>query len=218
MRFGRRSIVLSFLALPCVIPNLAQADEGALTMDVGVGAALLNVPAPYATGKPSVLGFAPSFQLGARYAVRTWFEVSLLAFYEAPGTYYDHGVSVKTADGTFPGVLTYQLQRFGALAGARVQTGAVFHLVAGFNAGWSHRIYSSFSELDDSDPSNITAYSFKLANVNDDNLVVAPFAGIEWAAGDHWSFSLLPRFEYLLGKDSTWVVNVPLSFSWSWYL
>lgn len=208
-------VLLTALAF---VPARAGADEGALTLDVSAGGSLLRVPAPYVEKLSTNLGFTPSFQLGLRYAFRNWLDVGLSGFYEPPGTYYNHGVTVETADGSFPGVLSYQLQRFGALAGVRVLTGTVFHLVLGLDAGWSHRMFSSFTEFDDSDPSSVTNYGLTLPNLSEDNLLIAPVAGVEWALGDHWGFSFLPRFEFLLGKDPTWVANATLSFNWSWYL
>jgi hypothetical protein len=57
-----------------------------------------------------------------------------------------------------------------------------------------------------------------LADVSLDNVVVAPLASVEWMAGDHYSFSLTPRIQLVLGKEPTVAVMVPLVFSWSWYL
>jgi hypothetical protein len=48
--------------------------------------------------------------------------------------------------------------------------------------------------------------------------MLAPLAGVEWAIGDHWSLSILPRYEQLLGSDGTFAISIPVLFSWSWYL
>jgi len=41
---------------------------------------------------------------------------------------------------------------------------------------------------------------------------------LEWALGDYSSVSVCQRVEFLLGKESTWAVSVPVTFAWSWYL
>src|SRR6266849_13656 len=72
----------------------------------------------------------------------------------------------------------------------------------GADVGWSHRAYSSFQHINDTDPSNPRDYHLALPDRTRDNHVVAALAGVEWAVGDHWSLSVLPRYEQLLGRRS----------------
>jgi hypothetical protein len=103
------------------------------------------------------------------------------------------------------------------MIGARYLVGMVWRLTLGLDVGWSHRSYSNFHHIDVSGSEPVD-YELGLPNFTTDNLIVAPVVGVEWAAGDHWSLSLLPRTELLLGPDPTVALTVPLVLSWSWYL
>jgi hypothetical protein len=88
----------------------------------------------------------------------------------------------------------------------------------GVDLGWSHRSYSKLDAINDSNRSAPFDYGLGLSSYSADNLVVSPVLGLEWVVGDHYSLSLMPRFEYLLGRDRTWAFTAPLTFSWSWFL
>ena len=47
---------------------------------------------------------------------------------------------------------------------------------------------------------------------------VAPFAGVEWQATDHLSFSVLARLEVPVTAVSSTVLVIPLTVGWSWFL
>jgi hypothetical protein len=88
----------------------------------------------------------------------------------------------------------------------------------GVDLGWSHRSYSKLDAINDSNRSAPFDYGLGLSSYSADNLVVSPVLGLEWVVGDHYSLSLMPRFEFLVGKDRTWAFTAPLTFSWSWFL
>jgi len=200
-------------------PRAALADRGALSLDIGAGGSTMALPAPYAAPSGSVQGTALLTSLGLRYALQNWIELATTAFFEPPVTYFHNGVTVTSQDRSFPGTLRHRFYRYGALVGGRVVTGKVWRFVAGADVGWSHRAYSDFHHINDvTDPSNPRDYRLPLPNVTRDNLVIALLAGVEWAEGDHWSLSLLPRYEQLLGTDSTFAISARFVFSWSWYL
>ncbi len=207
----------ALLLLLANAPRSALADRGALTLDIGAGGTALALPAPYAPTSGSVLGTLFVASLGLRYAVRNWIELATSAEFEPPVTYFHNGVTVTTPDGSFPGTLKHRFYRYSAFVGGRVLTGSVWRFVAGADVGWSHRVYSSFQHINDLDPNNPRDYGLTLPNLTRDNLVIAALAGVEWAVGDHWSLSILPRYEQLLGPDS-FALSARLVFSWSWYI
>lgn len=210
---------LSLPALGLVlIGGVAHADRGALSADASIGATAIGVPAPYVAPDRSTAGTGLRTALGARYALSNSFEVTSAAFFEPPATYFHNGVNVVTADGTFPGTLSHRVSRFGLLVGARFIKGSVWRLTAGVDLGWSQQVSSALRHIDDASPDNPFDYGLSLADVSVASLVAAPVAGIEWAGGDHWSISVLPRIEFLIGSRTTWAVSVPVGFSWSWYL
>jgi hypothetical protein len=210
--------VFCALAACIAVPKASFADRGALSLDVGAGGSMLALPAPYAPSSPSALGSSFTTSLGLRYALTNWLEFESSASFEPPVTYFHNGVAVRAQGADLAGTLRHRFYRYGFLVGARLVTGKVWRFLAGAGVGWSHRSYSSFEHLDDSQPNNVHDYQLSLADLSRDNFVASALAGVEWAAGDHWSLSLLPRYEQLLGIDSTFALSARLVFSWSWYL
>ena len=207
------------LAVLWLCPAVALADRGAVSVEGGAGWTTLNQPAPYAKPSAATLGGAASFSLGGRYGLSNDYELSLAGFFEPPVTYFHNSITIATSSGNFPGTLSEQQMRMGALLGLKRVWGSVFRFSLGLDAGWSHRAYSKLSALNDTHPNAIAAYDgLKLPDYSTDNVVVAPMAGLEWALGDYSSVSVCQRVEFLLGKESTWAVSVPVTFAWSWYL
>jgi hypothetical protein len=192
-----RLLVATLLAL---LPGAAFAEEGAVSVEGGAGGTALANPAPYAQGSPTLVGAAPSFRLGGRYAVRNWLEVGATGFFDLPTTYYHPNLSIVTANGTFSGAtIQEQLHREGGALELRVQRGLIFRVVAGLDVGWSHRAYTGITALGPNDHGDIIDFKLGLVDTTVDNVLVAPIVGLEWAAGDHWSVAVLPRAELLLG-------------------
>jgi len=156
--------------------------------------------------------------MGLRYALENWVEIEASGYFEPPVTYFHSGVAVRARGGPFLGTLKHRFYRYGALAGGRVVTGTVWRFVAGGAIGWSHRAYSDFQHIDDSRPGAPRDFGLSLPDFTLNNWVLAAVAGIEWAEGDRWSLSLLPRYEQLLGAGSTFALSARLLFSFSWYL
>jgi hypothetical protein len=190
-----------------------HADRGALSLDLGTGAAGLSLAAPYASSGGNM--FAADFEvmLGLRYAVTNEFELTFAGFYETPATYTHADVSVllPDSDRPFTGNLSHSLYLFGVVGGVRYVNGSVWKLVVGLEAGWSHRSYSGFQATG-------SLAIVPLHHFVTDNTVFQPLLGVEWAFADHWSASLLPRFSVLIGPDSTIGVSLMLSISYSWFL
>ena len=218
-----RRLSLLLIALVCLTePSLARADQGALTADLGGGVVGMSLPTPYAN-EGQATGGAFTVWGGARYAVFNWLEASASLFYEPPVAAWHHGVEVDTGDGRFAGSLTHRTTRYGGLVGARYVRGALWRFTAGIEVGVSRRVYSHFALINQSQESQTGQgeafdYGLNLPEMSVFNLVLAPVAGLEWAGGDHWSLSLLPRVSFLLGPSPTLAVTLPLVFSWSWYL
>jgi hypothetical protein len=207
---GQRRTVLAVLVLLLAAP--AHADHGALSLDVGVGAAGLSLPAPYAASGGNTFAVDFEAMLGLRYAVTNELEFTLAGFFEPKVTYRHDDVSIQQ-QGSNPvqGNVTHFLSLYGVIAGIRYVHGAVWKLVVGFESGWCHRAYSDV----------LFAYSggqTTLPNFSTDNIILQPLLGVEWAFADHWSASLLPRFTVLVGPDATVGASLMLSISYSWFL
>jgi len=212
----RRALLVSGLAL-CV-GTAAQAERGAVSVDVGWGVALNNVRAPYARGSPSQVGSSFVTSLGFRYALTNAFELGAAAFYEPPTTFTHTDAQVSSPGGLLPGTLSERTQQFGLLARARFVHGFIWRFVAGSDVGFAIRTFSNVEHYNVSDPSSgPRSYGLTLADTSQKALLLAPSAGIEWV-GDHFTIGLVPRVEVLLGNTSTWALSLPLTLSWSWYL
>ena len=206
--------------LIALVSGPALADRGALSADLGAGFEGMTVPAPYVQGAKSTSGAVPALTLGTRYALRNWLEVSLSGFFAFPITYWHNGGTVTTPYGELPGSLSHELLSYGGAVGARLVHGEEVRLVVGCELGWVHRAYSQFAVWNDANPSNVAPYPLSppLASVGVDSAVLAPLAGVEWAAGDHYSLSFLPRLQILMGSEKTIGVLLPITFSWNWFI
>jgi hypothetical protein len=200
----------NILALGALLVSASvRADRGALTLDLGAGAAGLRLPAPYASSGGTLLAADFEAMLGLRYAVTNELEFSVASFFE-PRLSYTHD-DVKIPGYTFSGSLTHALYVFEAVGGIRYVVGSVWRLVLGLEGGWSHRSYTRFQ------PTGLLD-GFSFPAFGTDNIVVQPLIGVEWAFADHWSASLIPRFTVLIGPDATVGVSLMLSISYSWFL
>ncbi len=212
---ARRQGTCSRVACLAVVATLcsaapARADRGALSLDVGAGAAGLDLAAPYTLGEGTTVGVGFEAMVGLRYAVINELEFTVAAYFEPSVGYTHDDVTVVTSSGDFPGTVTNSLHLFGVVGGVRYVNGAVWKLVAGLEVGWCHRAYTGLQF------NGMT--SFALPNFPTDNLVLQPLLGVEWAFADHWSASLLPRFTILVGPDPTLGASVLLTISYSWFL
>lgn len=201
----------------CLLSGVAFADRGALSADIGGGMVTMSMPTPYAASGGAA-GGGISLWGGARYGLRNWLEVSASAFYEPPVTAWHNGANVSTPDGEFNGTLAHRASRFGGLVGARYVRGSVWRFTAGLELGFSQRLNSGFQMVNDAVPGGAFDYGLVLPDSSVLNFVAAPVFGLEWAAGDHWSISLLPRVSFLIGASPTVALSIPLVFSWAWYL
>lgn len=215
----RRTTAIATLLLAC---TAARAERGALSLDVAGGGVAELVPAPYvAPGSRSTLCISAAAELGLRYAVSHSAELSLTGFALAPAALYQNRATVLLDTGSYPGTLQHQYLRFGASAGARLVLGLRLRFVLGLEAGWSHAILWGLQHWDVR-PDGAVPYSLELRTVTREALLLSPLLGLEWAAGDHWSLSLLPRAHVLVpvgGREGlSWAIILPLQWSWSWYL
>ncbi len=210
----KRLLVLTLLSLA----SLASADRRALSVDVAGSWNGGAVPAPMAAAPKSTLGFGPAVWAGARYGLSHNLEATATAFFETPTTMFHNGLTLRSAGSDFVGTLEHSTMRFGGLVGARFVFGLVWRVHVGFEAGVSQRLNTQLRMIDDRDPSTPVDYGLGLANTAQTQLALSPVVGLEWQAGDHYSFSVLPRAQVLVGGPLAWSVIVPLQFSWSWFL
>jgi len=218
-----RATTLAFV----LFAGWAQADRGALTLDVGGGGTVLLLSAPFTARSAPLLSTMASGRIGLRYALSDAFEVTLDGTYEPRVTAYHSGVTVDTSHpdftgpdagrGLFNGTLTHSVERRALAAGARWIWGSVFRFHVGLDLGWSQRVYDRFDHIDLS-ASSPRSHGLRIRPLALSSLLFAPVAGLEWAFADKWSVSLMPRLEMLVGPAPLVGVAVPLVLSHSWYL
>lgn len=208
-------LLLVSLAL---LATAASADRRALSIDVAGSWNGGAVAAPMAATPKSTLGFGPAVWLGARYGLSHNLEATATAFFETPTTMFHNGLTLRAGGSDFVGTLQHSTTRFGGLVGARFVFGLVWRVHLGLEAGVSQRLNTQLLMIDDRDPSAPVDYGLGLQPTSQTQLVVSPVVGLEWQAGDHFSFALLPRVQLQLGGPTSWSVVVPLQFSWSWFL
>lgn len=210
----KRLLVLTLLSLA----SLASADRRAFSVDVAGSWNGGAVPAPMAASPKSTLGFGPAVWAGARYGLSHNLEATATAFFETPTTMFHNAMTLQTGSGQFNGTLQHSTTRFGGLVGARLVLGLVWRFHAGVEVGLSQRLNSQLVMIDDRDASAPVDYGLMLPNASQTQFAISPVLGLEWQAGDHFSFAVLPRAQILVGGALSWAVIVPLQFSWSWFL
>lgn len=226
IRDGESSALRSFvfagvLVAAALVPRVAFADRGALTLDFGGGGNVEFVSAPYVATPAATLTTKWNLELGARYALSHSFEIGVAAQWEPPVDVFHSNVSVP--DGVYsgvllPGQLQHSLERRSAWVSARYMQGMIWRLTVGLNAGWTQRLLSRFHHVDMSVSGRGQEYNVRFEPVTANYLLIAPTVGVEWAVNDHWSVSVLPRVDVLIGAQPTVALTVPIVWSWSWYL
>jgi hypothetical protein len=201
-----------------LVASVASADRRALSVDVAGSWNGGVVPAPQAVTPTSTLGFGPAVWLGLRYGLTHSLEATVTGFFETPTTMFHNGLTLRTGSGDFTGTLQHSTTRFGGLAGARFVFGLVWRVHVGVEVGLSQRLNTGLVHIDDRDASAPVDYGLGLSNTALTQLALSPVVGLEWQAGDHFSFALLPRAQLLVGGPFAWTVVLPLQFSWSWFL
>lgn len=213
-----KTSTLSVMAV-LLAASTAHADHRALSVDVS-GAWSAGTVAALQTAQPqATLSLGPAVLVGARYGLTNSFELTATGLFEPPVTVAHNGVTLVTDSGSFAGTFVHTTMRAGGMVGARAVFGMTWRFHVGLEVGWSQRFYSGLKMYDDSNPDGAIDYGLTLHDTTQGQLLVSPVVGLEWSAGDHWSLSVLPRAQVLLGGPKlTWTVMVPLQFSWSWYL
>lgn len=207
-----------WLALLCLLlPGLARADEGAISLEVGLAGVVGRTPVPLGEAGDPLHGLSGAVQLGGRYALKNWLEVGAHGFFEAPSAWFHAGALLQRDGTSFPGTLESHQTRWGAFAEARAIRGLVFRPFVSLGLGWVHRRIDRLT-LYDVRPAPAVDYGLGLEPVSYDALLVRPGVGLEWQAGDHWSLSLAPAALLHVGPRPTWAVTLPLTFTWSHYL
>jgi len=201
-----------------VLSAEAFADRGALSLDVAGGGVATNVPALLSATPKSTVSFDVSGWLGVRYALKNSLELSMTGFFEPPATVYQNDIRLMADSGTYPGTTRHQLLRFGAQAGGRLVWGMRLRLHLGLEFGWCQQLYSKLQHFDVSGSAGAVDYGLTLPDASLASFVVSPLVGVEWAVGNQWSVSFMPRTQLMLGNAVSWAVVLPLQFTWSWYL
>jgi hypothetical protein len=199
-----------------LVPHVATADRGALTVEAGGTVALTRLEPSVGTGE-SVGGTLGGAMLGMRYALGSRVEVHASGFWTAPARFVSRPVALTTAAGAFDGDLRREVSRVGAGVGARyVLAGLVWRVPVGAEIGWV-RTSARNQDLVPR-PGGESFVPLGFANESSHRLFIAPFTGVEWQVADHFSVSLLPRLEVPLGGGTTVAVVAPLLVGWSWFL
>jgi len=198
-------------------PAAAGADRGALTLELGPSLSLLSASPSQGAGA-TTLATGGGGTIGLRYALSNALEVGGFALWETAADYFHSGVELSTATGQVRGTLAERAQRYGALAGVHYVRGFVWRLHLGAELGWTREAFTRRDLLDVSDPSNVHSFGLGLGDRTTDLLVVAPVAGVEWQFADHWSVSVMPRLQVLVGGSSRVGLLVPVTVGYSWYV
>jgi len=212
---------LAILGL-CLLPALARADRGALTLDVGGGgvATLLQAPAPagYTTSSQVTPTTALAAMVGVRYALSNGLEVALSGVFQPAVSVFHNGVTLTSADSTpFPGTLAHGYGAYGGAAGVRFLWGSEWRVTAGAELGWTRRLYSGLQQVNDR-VSPAVDYRLGLANLTVDSVSLAAVGGAEWVFSDAMSISVLPRVALVPGRELALAVVLPVTVAFSWYL
>jgi len=205
----------------------ARADRGALTLDLGGGATVHLLPAPYTSGAAPLPTTSWLSRVGLRYGISDELEVAFSGFFEPRVGAYHHRVTVDTTRpgfpgpdagrGLFSGTLVHTFQRFGLAVGARRVWGSILRFHLGGDLGWTYRAYGQFDHFDTSG-ARTRSHGLRLEGFAASNVMLAPVVGLEWAFHDKWSLSVMPRIELLVGPDPMVSFLFPVLLSTSWYI
>jgi hypothetical protein len=209
------SMLLFAVVLP-LVPGMAAADRGALTLEAGGFGSVSSLLPGVGTGT-RVTGTSAGGVLGLRYAPTQWLELSVGGFYEAPAAYFHAGTVVSTDNGAFAGTLQSHVGSWGMTVGARHVGGLVWRYFLGLEAGFSRRTARQLDLVDVIDPANPRSFGLALADVTTTALLLSPAVGVEWAVSDHVTFGLSSRLQAHLGEWNAIELLVPVTVSYSWY-
>jgi hypothetical protein len=201
-----RVALLAAVALLALSPAVSHADRGAISLDGGGLVSGLKTPPPVGTGD-SVLGTTAGAVIGARYALQNSLEIYAQGSWYSPVSYFHDNTQVMSLGTPVTGKLQSKVGRIGAVAGADYVMGYVWRLHLGGQFGWSNVTYDNVQHS--------SGLTFGTKSV--DYLVVAPRAGLEWAVTDHFSVTVAPTLELLLGSASVTAFTLPVFVSYSWY-
>jgi hypothetical protein len=211
-------MILAVLAVSAVSPVPARADRSALTLEGGASFVATRLSPSPGTGD-AVLGSLGGAELRVRYALTNRFEVQATGFWNLSASFVNTSVRATAGAGPVTGDLRRDVGRLGASVGARfIAIGSVWRVPVGLDAGWLQTRFEKQDLLDRSDPQNPVSFGLRIESSHSDRLFVAPFAGVEWLASDHFSVSVLPRLELPIGGSSSPALVIPFTIGWSWYL
>ncbi len=194
-------------AVLSLLPVVASADRGALSVDAGPVVSALRSPPAIGTGD-AVFGTLGGAAFGVRYALQNYLEVSVNGSWFNPVRFYNDNTVVSAAGGsTVSGKLQAKVGRIAATAGLDYVRGDVWRTHVGAQIGWANLTYENVSH----------SAGLTYGTTNLDALVVAPRVGLEWCITDHISVSAMPTLEFLVGSRNLTAFTLPVLFSYSWY-
>lgn len=212
---GWRPVIVAVLL--GLLPAVSAADRGALTVEIGPAVTVLRASPSVGTGS-GTLGTSAGGTAGFRYGVSNALELAAIGIWESPATYFHSGVEFRTGAGPVHGTLSEKVQRYGAVVGIRLVQGYVWRLHLGVDAGWIRTSFARRDLIDVSILGNEHSFGLGLRDRVSDTLVVAPVAGVEWQLADHWSISVMPRLELLVGGPTKLAAVLPVTVGRSWFL
>lgn len=211
--------------LALLFASVAIAEEGNLTVELGGGGTALQLPTPYALSqndsRPGQLGTAALARGGVRYGLTHWLDVGVSGFWEPAVRFTHRDVTLayggsSSVPQTWPGALEHQVTRFGASAGARLTFGLRLRFFGELHVGWARRQYSALHAYNGADPA--VEWPVAIPDFAVDNLITTASAGVEYFLTDSLSLGVAPRFDVLIGRESTLAASLPLVLSWRWSL
>jgi len=214
MRLARR--LAGALAVLLPLPGLA--DRGALTLEVGGDLAITRLTPSVGSGD-AVEGTLGGAEIRIRYALTNRYELEASGFWNASATFVNSNVHAMSGGGPVTGALRREVGRGGAAVGARyVAAGSIWRVPLGIDVGWLRTSSSNQDLIDLSNPQNPVSFGLNIEPTRTDRFFVAPFAGLEWVATDHFSVSVVPRLELPIGSGSSAAIVFPFTLGFSWYL
>ncbi len=215
MRAKTFAIVAGLVA---IAPRSAQADRGALTVELAPVITWWPSMGPAVGSGSGVNGTTGGGLIGIRYALRNDLEFTASGFYERPADFTTPGTTVDTEAGPLTGTLTARTSRWGLLAGGRWVHGLVWRWFVGGELGWLQESFTQMDLINVSDPSNPQSFGLALADRTGGAFVISPLAGVEWQFKDHWSLAFTPRVQVMVGGVGKVGVVLPVSVGYSWYV